>query len=210
MTGLVSVSSSTGLKNRDQKVYNKPVQKKQSKLKTINLVSVIFFLLASAFYLVHEIYFVSGQQKVEQFVTVSAVNDGDTVSVIVNKKQEKVRLIGIDAPEIVQKPWGWEAKKFLESVMSSSGWRVRLEFDVDKRDKYGRILAYLRTADGKLVNLLLVKGGYAMIFTLPPNVRYSSEFRTAQQEAREGRLGIWSEKGLKERPADYRKEHPRI
>ncbi len=186
------------------------MQRKRSKLKTVNLVSVIFFLLASGFYLVHDKYSVPGQQKGEEFVTVSAVNDGDTVSVIMNNRQEKVRLLGIDAPEIGQKPWGWEAKKFLESVMSSSGWRVRLEFDVDKRDKYGRILAYVRTADGRLVNLLLIKGGYATIFTVPPDIRYANELRAAQQEARERRLGIWSENGLKERPVDYRREHPRI
>lgn len=61
-----------------------------------------------------------------------------------------------------------------------------------------------------MINLLMLKNGYAMLFTFPPNVKYVNEFRAAQREARDGRLGIWSEEGLKERPGDYRRQHPRI
>ena len=56
----------------------------------------------------------------------------------------------------------------------------------------------------------MVKNGYAMLFTIPPNVRYAAELRAAQREAREKRLGIWSSEGLRERPGDYRREHPRM
>lgn len=180
------------------------------KLSSVNLLSVILFVLIACFYFINEKYSVLGQQGNDGFVTVSRVNDGDTVSVIIDNRREKVRLIGIDAPEIGQRPWGDEAKKYLENILSSSGWRTRLEFDVERRDKYGRILAYLWTPDGRLVNLMMVKSGYAMLFTFPPNVKHANEFSAAQQEASSRGLGIWGDKGLKERPIDYRKAHPRI
>ncbi len=185
------------------------MDKKSRKVSSTNLIAVIFFLLAAGFYLINEKYVVFGNKEDDGFAPVMRVHDGDTVSVTVGQRREKVRLIGIDAPELAQKPWGGEAKKYLESILSSSGRRVRLEYDVEKRDKYGRLLAYLWTKDGRMVNLLMVKAGYAMLFTLPPNVKYSSELVAAQQEASSKKLGIWGQKGLKERPVDYRKSHPR-
>jgi micrococcal nuclease len=186
------------------------MNRKRTKLKSINLISVIFFLLASTFYLVHEQYPFLRKDKSKAVVPVVTVHDGDTVSIVVEKKKEKIRLIGIDAPETGQKPWGEKAKQYLESLISASGWRVKMEFDVEKRDQHGRILAYLWTTDGILINLVMVKNGYAMLYTFPPNVRYSDELRKGQKEARDRRLGIWGEEGLKERPGDYRREHPRI
>ena len=180
------------------------------KRRKLNLIAMVFFILASIFYLIHGKYPISKQDEKDALVPVTAVHDGDTVSVILKRRQEKIRLIGIDAPEIGQKPWGEKSKEYLEALLRSSGWKVKLEFDVDKRDKYSRILAYLRTPDGRLINLLMVESGYAMLFTFPPNVKYVNELRAAQREARERRLGIWSEKGLKEKPVDYRKKHPRI
>lgn len=181
-----------------------------TKLKTINLVSVIFFILAAVFYFVHEKYPFLRTQQDNEAVPVKTVHDGDTVSIVMNKKREKVRLIGIDAPEMGQKPWGEDAKRHLESVLQNSDWKVRIEYDVEKIDQYGRVLAYLWTNDGRLINLMMIKSGYAMLYTVPPNVKYAEEFRKAQAEARKERLGMWSEDGLRERPRDYRKEHPRI
>jgi micrococcal nuclease len=186
------------------------MQRKTSRLKKVKFISSVFFICVAIFYLAHEKFSISRQDAADNFVTVVSVSDGDTVMVILDKRKEKVRLIGIDAPELGQKPWGAEAKQHLETLLASSGWKVRLEFDVEKRDKYGRILAYLRTTDSRLINLLMVKNGYAMLFTIPPNVRYAAELRDAQREARGKRLGIWSSEGLRERPADYRREHPRI
>jgi micrococcal nuclease len=57
---------------------------------------------------------------------------------------------------------------------------------------------------------MMIKGGYALLYTIPPNVKHAEEFSKAQAEARDKRLGIWSEEGLRERPRDYRREHPRI
>lgn len=189
------------------------MKRKNTKLKNINLIFTVIFILVAIFYFLHEKNSFPVQQKNYTLIPVVAVHDGDTVSVIIDKKKEKVRLIGIDAPEIAQKPWGEKAGAYLETLLSSSGRKVTLEFDIDKRDKYGRILAYLWTTNGEMINLLMLKSGYAMLFTFPPNVKYVNELRAAQREARDRKLGIWGDPsvdgGLKERPWDYRREHPR-
>jgi len=179
--------------------------------KTMKLGALLFFIISTIVYFIYDKYPPAAQRsKDTSVVSVVEVHDGDTISVVINRKKEKVRLIGIDAPELGQRPWGEKAKKYLESLLSLSGWKVTLEFDVEQRDKYGRILAYLRTSNGDMINLLMLKNGYAMLYTFPPNVKYVNELQDAQREARDKRRGIWSEKGLKERPGDYRKEHPRM
>jgi micrococcal nuclease len=183
--------------------------RKKTKLRNINLISVVLFLFAAAFYLVLEQPLLSEKQVGHGFVPVVEVYDGDTLGVIINNKREKVRLTGIDAPETGQVPWGARAKHYLQTLVSEAGRQVKLEFDVEQRDRYGRILANLITPDGKHINLLMVKNGYAVLYTVPPNVRYASELAAAQTEAREKKIGIWSDQGLKERPYDYRRTHPR-
>ncbi len=178
--------------------------------KNIKLLTVLLFLLLAVIYIIQDKYLPERQHNGETVVTVVKVHDGDTVSVIMYTEKEKVRLIGIDAPEMGQRPWGKKAKKYLEALLRSSEWKVRLEFDIDKRDKYRRFLAYVWTENGEMINLLMVKSGHAMLYTIPPNVKYTNELREAQKEARDMRLGIWGAKGLKERPSDYRKKHPRI
>lgn len=135
------------------------------------------------------------------------VHDGDTVTVVLKGRKEKVRLIGIDAPEIKQRPWGTRAKKHLEKLILAANKTVILEFDVEKRDKYGRLLCYIFTPDRKMLNTLMVKDGYAVLLTIPPNIKYVDELKAAQNEARQHGRGIWSSKGLKETPADFRKRH---
>lgn len=149
------------------------------------------------------------QEFSEPSVKVVKVHDGDTVSVVIGEKTEKVRLLGIDAPEMGQRPWGAKAKRHLEGLLKRSGWTVSMEFDIEKRDKYGRLLAYLRGRDNRLINLEMVEDGYAVLFTLPPNVKYGDKLRNGQRLAREKGLGIWGKQGLKEMPLDYKKTHPR-
>jgi micrococcal nuclease len=182
---------------------------KKTKLRNINLIPVFIFLIAAAFYFLLEQPLLSEKQISQDFVRVVAVYDGDTVGVIINTKREKVRLTGIDAPETGQPPWGAMAKQYLQTLVSEANRQVKLEFDVEQRDQHGRIIAYLSTPDGKHINLLMVKNGYAMLYTIPPNVRYANELAAAQTEAREKKIGIWSDQGLKERPGDYRRTHPR-
>lgn len=137
------------------------------------------------------------------------VIDGDSIVVSMSGQAEEIRLIGIDAPEMGQRPWGRKAREHIKEILLRSSDRVSVFYDVQKRDKYGRLLAYVRTADGGLANAEMLKDGYAALFTLPPNVRYADEFRAAQEYARKRRLGIWGKWGLREAPYHYRREHPR-
>ena len=129
------------------------------------------------------------------------VHDGDTVSLSYRGRRYKVRLIGIDAPELGQRPWGFRSKEHLKELLTE---RVSIEMDVQGRDKYGRLLAYLRKEDGTLINEAMVEDGYAVLLTIPPNVKYVDELKEAQTEARHAQRGIWGEDGLTESPSDYR------
>ena len=149
-------------------------------------------------------------QPKAEYVRVVEVNDGDTITVLWDGRRERVRLIGIDAPELEQRPWGQKAKRYLKDLLNASQWTVSLEFDVEKTDKYGRLLSYVWTRYRRMVNVQMLGEGYAMLFTFPPNVRYVDEFRRAQDEAKRKGLGIWGRGGLRETPREYRKEHPRL
>ncbi len=68
---------------------------------------------------------------------------------------------------------------------------MRLEFDVEKRDRYGRTLAYVYLEDGTFVNAKILEEGYGQVMTIPPNVKYSDHFLKLQREARAGNKGLW-------------------
>lgn len=126
------------------------------------------------------------------------VFDGDTISVERNNTIEKVRLIGIDTPETKdpRKPvqcFGKEASNYTHQLLD--GRRVHLEIEVSQgeRDRYGRILAYVRRDDGLFVNQQLVAEGYAHEYTYQENeYRYQLEFREAERLARDQQKGLWS------------------
>lgn len=128
---------------------------------------------------------------------VSHVIDGDTVEL---SNGERLRYIGIDTPEVHEKygsnwlynprPYGQEAMNFNKKLVE--GKNIRLEFDVQKKDKYNRLLAYVYVED-KMVNLEMLKKGYSMIYTFPPNVKYVEEFLSAQRSARENKYGLWGD-----------------
>jgi len=121
---------------------------------------------------------------------VSRVIDGDTV---VLENGEHVRYIGIDTPE-KGRPYYSEAKRQNEKLVR--GRKVRLEYDAGKADRYGRALAYVYAGD-KFVNEELVRNGYALAYTVPPNVKFAKRFVSLQEEAMAQRMGLW---GLK--PSD--------
>ena len=146
---------------------------------------------------------------------VTSVHDGDTVSIKVESfagfplKIERVRLIGIDAPELGQEPWGRKAKRHLKKLISESRWVVNVEFDVEQRDKYGRLLGYLWSKNGGiLINERMIEDGYAVLYTASPNVRYADRFIEAQKKAQLKSVGIWGKKGLTQNPSLWRKDHP--
>lgn len=129
--------------------------------------------------------------------TVVSVTDGDTVTVDIDGTREKVRLIGIDTPE-TKKPdtpvqcFGPEASAFTESLLPP-GTAVHLQRDIEARDKYGRLLAYVyRTSDELFVNLEIVRRGYARLLTYPPNVAHVDEFVSAARAAEGDDIGLWA------------------
>jgi micrococcal nuclease len=127
------------------------------------------------------------------FAEVSRVIDGDTVEVRLRGRTLDIRLIGVDTPETVHpfKPvqcFGPQASSFTESTLL--GERVRLEFDVERVDRYGRTLAYLWLRD-KMFNQMLVRRGFAQVSTYPPNVKYVDRFLDAQRKARATESGLW-------------------
>lgn len=127
---------------------------------------------------------------------VERVVDGDTLRVRIGGRRESVRLIGIDTPESV-KPgtpvecFAKEAAAQLRSLVPP-GARIRLERDVEARDRYDRLLAYVyRRSDDAFVNLALARDGYARVATYPPNVAHAADFVAAVAEARDARRGLW-------------------
>jgi micrococcal nuclease len=118
---------------------------------------------------------------------VTSVVDGDTIHVQLGSTDESVRLIGIDATEKGE-AFSKEAASALTALLG--GKTVRLEKDVEERDQYGRLLAYVWV--GKtLANVEMLKEGMATLYTVPPNVKYVDELTAAQQEAKTAERGVW-------------------
>ena len=123
-------------------------------------------------------------QRVERVV------DGDTIVV---EGVGRVRLIGVDTPETVNpgRPvefFGREASAFTKRLLE--GRRVRLEYDRDRTDRYGRILAYVHLADGTFANAEIIRRGYGHAYTRFP-FRYLDRFRRLEREARSAGRGLW-------------------
>jgi micrococcal nuclease len=147
----------------------------------------------------------------ETLYDVAAVVDGDTLKVArTGGRQETVRLIGIDTPEVVdpREPvqcFGREASDHAKELLL--GKRVKLEEDPTQgsRDVYGRVLAYVWLEDGTFVNEVMIGGGFAQEYTYRNPYRYQADFRAAEAEARATESGLWSPEtcnGDTRRPAD--------
>ncbi len=125
--------------------------------------------------------------------TVVRVVDGDTIHVRIGDRIEKVRYIGVNTPEVHHvrrgdEPGGREASRMNRQIVA--GRRVRLEMDVQSRDRYGRLLAYVWVGD-VMANAELVRLGYAQVMTVPPNVRHQALFLQFQRGARAAGRGLW-------------------
>lgn len=137
-------------------------------------------------------------------VLVKRTVDGDTLEL---ETGEKVRLIGIDTPEVhVSAKLRRDSKRAKEDAATIQklgrrawdftkvlveGKRVSLEFDVERYDRYKRLLAYVYLKDGTFVNAQILKQGYASLLTVTPNVKYADLFLKLYQEARENKRGLW-------------------
>ena len=124
------------------------------------------------------------------------VVDGDTIQIRLGDRKERVRLIGVDTPETVKPNTPVQCfgrKASAETHRLLDGRRVRLVPDVEPRDRYGRLLAYVyRLPDGLFVNAELARRGYARQMTIPPNVRFADHFRMLVAQARRAGRGLWS------------------
>lgn len=117
----------------------------------------------------------------------------------------RVRLVGIDAPDLQQQPWGVEAKQQLEKMIG--GGSVMLEFDVQDSDEFGRHLAYV-WKDGVLLNEKLVAGGYVLSVPRSPNHKYDQRLSRAQEAARLMGQGIWNpDQPMRLTPAEFRRQN---
>ncbi len=129
--------------------------------------------------------------------TVKEVVDGDTVVVEVAGRTERVRLIGIDTPEVdggflPAECYGDEATAFTSALLPI-GTNVRLTRDIEARDRYERLLAYVhRSDDGLFVNLEIAAQGYAEALIIEPNTIHADDFYTAAAHARDQGMGLWS------------------
>jgi micrococcal nuclease len=134
----------------------------------------------------------AGDGRVEALVT--RVVDGDTVEVSIGGQSEEIRYIGVDTPETVDPDepvqcFGPQASSFNHRLVE--GRRVELAFDAERRDKYGRLLAYVYLPDGRLVEAMLARQGLARTLTIPPNDSKAALFeRLSRVAARRGR-GLW-------------------
>ena len=132
-------------------------------------------------------------------VLVTDVLDGDTIKVLRGRRQETIRFIGVDTPETGRPGtpvqfFGPEASLFTRRALT--GKRIRLEFEPPDRpgggtDKYGRVLAYVFTDEGKNFNSELIEQGYGRMYTRYP-FRYEQAFKDAERTARGAGRGIWN------------------
>lgn len=138
------------------------------------------------------------------YLYVERVIDGDTLKL---SNGQKVRLIGVDTPELhysdkllrdVKKSLkdiktiqelGEKAFDFTRELCLNK--KIRLEYDVEKRDRYKRLLAYVYLEDGTFVNAKILQEGYGQVMTVPPNVKYAEYFAKLEREARKSNRGLW-------------------
>lgn len=130
---------------------------------------------------------------------VERIVDGDTI----HCGGESVRLLLIDAPEEDQGPFGRAAQAFLEAILPV-GSEAGIALDIEKRDRYGRLLAYVYRPDGRMVNAMMVRQGFAVAYSVPPNVRHIDMIRAAADSARTAGIGLYSVEAFHCSPEAFR------
>lgn len=144
---------------------------------------------------------------------VAYVVDGDTIAVRIDRGVEKVRLIGIDTPESRKNAraalqaershrdittimeFGRRAKDTLKGLLPK-GAELRIEYDVQKRDKYGRLLGYVYRSDNTMINEEMILRGYAQLLTIPPNIKYVDRLKRALAKSQKEERGLWALGGI--------------
>lgn len=132
------------------------------------------------------------------YYQVKSINDGDTIVVDMDGRDETIRFIGVDTPE-THRPntpvqcWGPEATTFTTNILSNFGNQVRLEADPinTNRDRYDRLLRYVYLSDGRMLNLELIKEGQGFAYTSFPFEK-SKEFIDYGESAKNSGKGLWA------------------
>lgn len=138
----------------------------------------------------------------EKRLYVRSVIDGDTILL---NTGTKVRLLGIDTPEIDYRsgkaePFAYQAKARLERLTDRK--QIRLEYDQEKTDQYGRTLAHVYTKDGLWLNKTLIEEGFAHVYTFPKNTKHAQTLLQAEQQAIAHKKGIWGHNKWRQTPAN--------
>jgi micrococcal nuclease len=163
-----------------------------SKRKTIILLLLLLILVSIL--CIYYYILSNGDIELKGPYQVVRIVDGDTIILDINGINERVRLIGIDTPESVHPdpdknvPYGKAASDFTKSMLENN--QVQIELDVQERDQYGRLLAYVYY-DGEMFNKILLKEGHAVVATYPPNIKYVDDFTDLQEKARKEGKGLW-------------------
>ncbi|MFH0840526.1 MAG: thermonuclease family protein [bacterium] len=163
--------------------------------KLYNILYLVVFVIIIVFL---AYVLINSQDNTEIYYKVVNIVDGDTMDVNINGNIERVRLIGIDTPELVdpRQPvecFAREASDKAKEVLSNQ--KVRLESDITQgdRDKYGRLLRYIWLEDGTNFNKLMIAQGFAHEYTYDFPYRYQDEFRQAENYVRNNKTGIWGQ-----------------
>ncbi len=131
----------------------------------------------------------------------SVVIDGDSLRCADGRE---IRLLLIDAPEMGQAPWGEQARTALLGLSPLGSALEVEEYDVDRRDDFGRDLAYLYRSDGAMLNERMAWLGYAVALVIPPNGRHEARIRAAVSSAQTEERGLWADWKFACLPADFR------
>lgn len=157
----------------------------------MRLVLCLFLLLLSGSLLAES----CPPERQDRRAAVAQVYDADTLTLT---DRTRVRLIGIDAPELgrdgaAHEPYALEGRDYLRALIAEAGQQVLLHYGDERYDRHGRLLAYVFLPDGRSVNRLLLEQGYVMQVFIAPNTRYAECLRPFETQARQQRRGIWSQ-----------------
>jgi micrococcal nuclease len=156
----------------------------------------------SFFFLIYIFLFLpTSELFAEELAIVRWIHDGDTIILNDNRC---IRYIGINTPEIDHgdkkgEPFGYKAKQFNNSLVFKK--KVRLEFDKERHDQYGRLLAYVFLPDGSFINEKILEQGYGFFLPRNPNSKYHLLLIKAQRKAMSEKKGIWH--NWKEKEEEY-------
>ncbi|MEZ5991946.1 MAG: thermonuclease family protein [Planctomycetota bacterium] len=142
-----------------------------------------------------KLYLPEPAKKRSGYYRVTRVVDGDSLEIEHSGKPERIRLIGIDTDEIGRdkvdpNSYGWKASMFVFDLLEKDP-QVKLKYDDERTDKYDRTLAYVYLTDGRMLNEVLMKEGWAKVMRIAPNTKHANDFQQLETEARNAGLGRW-------------------